>query len=225
MALTFLDLQNKVLGWLNGGTASTADVDQLAQVKEALIEADVERATEQRWPFMVTEPPLTFNLVPGQRTYTLDATFHIPIYFWNQTQKAPLTQYPEEAVPTRDYQGGLIDDYFVSNPQYGGFLLRGQTITLLWTPSTADVIEYQFYHLPVEMSADADSPNIPYPQSRVLIYDALLRMSAHEEDLSQAKLDQWEKRQEKWDTSLRETYGQENNQWTVPYRVNYIPAD
>jgi hypothetical protein len=225
MSLSFLDLQNKVLGWLDSGTATTADADELAIVKEALVEADVERTLEHRWPFMVAEPALTFTLVPGTRTYTLDASFHIPIYFWNTSKKAPLTQFPEEDVPSRDYQGGLVDDYYTSSPQYGAFLLRGNKITLLWTPVEADVIEYQFYKLATEMVNDADLPNTPYPHSRVLIYDALLRIGAHQEDLSPTKMTLWEKKQEEHAAALLEAHGQENNQWTVPPRVNYVPRD
>jgi hypothetical protein len=224
MALTFVNLQDKVLGWLDEGTAGNADADQLALVKEALNESNVERATEQRWPFMAsTEKTLT--LVKGQREYTLDATFHIPIFFWNDSTNTPLTQYDGERVPSRDYDGGLIDDYFTSNPLYGSFVLQNQTLVLTWTPTATDSIRYKFYKLPTEMSVDGDVPDIPYPHSRLLIYDALMRLSVHEDDLPAAKVREWEKRQEKHETALREAHGQLNNQWSEPGRVSYTSRD
>lgn len=226
MALTFKDLQNKVLLWLDGGNTTTADTDELARVQEALVEADVLRATKQRWPFMVSEPPLTFPLVPGQLTYALDATFHVPIYFWNQSRKSPIRQYYEEDVPNRDYSSsGLIDDYFVNSPQYGGILIRGQKIKTLWTPTVADTIEYQFYKLPTEMVADGDLPNIPYPHSRVLIYDALLRMVTYNEDISAAKVEEWKAKQQEHEQALLAAHDQENNQWTMPRQINWIPRE
>lgn len=226
VTLAFSDLQDKVLAWLDEGDHTTANPVTLARIKEALIEADVERATSQRWPFMVQEPPLTFPLQAGVVNYTLDASFHIPVYFWNQTRKSPLRQYPEDDVPSRDITSqGLIDDYFVASPQYGAFLLRNQKIKLLWTPVATDTIEYQFYQLPTEMSANTDLPNIPYPYSRVLIYDALLSMVAYNEDIEPAKIQLWQDRQTKWQNNLLAAHDQENNQWTMTPTVQYIPRD
>jgi hypothetical protein len=224
MALTFVQLKNKVLAWLDDGDSDTAPSERESLVEEALNEADARRSAG-RYPFMSVEPALTFTLVPGQQTYTLDATFNIPIYFWNRSTKSPLVQYNEEEVPTRDSTGGLIDDYYTSNPMYGHFVLKGQTLKLLWTPTAADVIEYGFYKLPVEMSADADLPNIPYPHSRMLIYDALMTLAAYDEDIATNKVTLWQKNLDQWVDSFEEKYGQENSDQTAARYITYIPRD
>jgi hypothetical protein len=225
MALTYLQLQDKVLGWLDEGTASDADADTLNRVKEALAEADTERFIEHRWPFRIPDADATLTLVAGQRVYDLDADFHIPLFFWNDSTNSPLIQVNEEHTQTRDYAGGLLDDYFVSSPQYGAYTIRNQKLVLLWTPSTTDTIRYNFYALPTEMEDDADLPNIPYPHSRVLIYDALLRMAEYNEDISGVKLERWGKQQAKHETALREAHLQENSQWTMQPSVTYTPRD
>lgn len=224
MALAFSDLQDKVLAWLDEGTHATADATTLARVKEAIVEADVLRASE-RWPFMVQEPPKTFTFpVDGTSTVTLDPTLHIPIYFWNVTKKESLIQHIEENVPSRDLTAnGILDEYLITGPQYGKFLLRGQQLKLLWLPTSADTIEYGFYKLPIEMSADTDLPNIPYPYSRVLIFDALLRMMAYNEDIAAAKVQLWSDGQTKWETRLFETYGRPNNDTIAGESIRWIP--
>ena len=228
MALTFVDLQDKVLGWLDAGDHETADADLLTRVKEALAEADVERSTERKWRFMVAAPT-TFTLTPGTRDYSLSSTFRLPIYFWNQTRNAPMVEMPVDNTSPRDFSGaGLLSDYnVVLGPQESGFILGYQSISLTFTPSSADVVEYQFYKLPVEMSADADLPNVPYPHSRVLIYDALLRLAVFDDDLSPAKRDEWKERQQKYDNSLIEAHAVEfeQSQYSSGRYIHYIPRD
>jgi hypothetical protein len=45
---------------------------------------------------------------------------------------------------------------------------------LHWAPSTADVLEYDFWRLPNDLSNDNDLPSIPAPFSDILTYDALV---------------------------------------------------
>lgn len=224
MSLSFEDLQNKVLGWLDEGTTDDADEGTLALVKEALNDNDSQRASSQRWPFMLIAAPVTFSLVPGQRNYTLATDVHIPLYFWNTSTKTPLIETGSEDVPSRDYaSSGLIDDYLISNPAYGTYTLRGQTLVLNWEPVNADVIQYEYYKLPTEMSADADLPNIPYPHSRVLIWDALLDMANYNEDITPAKIKLWQKKQTEHEDNLLAAHDQTNGQFTAGTYLTYIP--
>lgn len=229
MALTRLQLETKVLMWLDeldeDGAADNANPITRARVQEALAEANVTRATEQKWPFMVSEEEKTLTLVSGQRSYTLDATFHIPIFFWNDSTNSPLTEFREDNVSSRDYAGGVVDSFFSTSPQYGSYVIKGSTLELLWTPSSADTIRYGFYRLPEEMPEDDSYPDIPYPHSRVLIYDALLAVTAYQDDVSATKRDLWMEKQETHATALREAHGQANSVYTAPETITYIPRD
>lgn len=221
MALSFLQLQNKVLGWLDEGDAVEADEQVVELVKEALVEADLSRSMARRWPFLVDDATLV--LTPGQRVYALDASFRIPMFFWNETSKASLIQNKEEQLKTRDFSGGLLDDLFLIGPRYGEYVLRGRNLILLWTPATADVISYGFYKVPVEMTDDADEPNIPFPESRVLIYDTLLEMAVYNEDLSTAKVERWTLKQQQYENALDAAYMQENDSNSAGHFVTYNP--
>ena len=224
--LTFQNLQDEVLGWLDEGDNTDAPDASIARVQTALNQANAKRVSARRWRFMLQEPALTFTLVPGTRTYALDATVAIPVYFWNDTQNVPLTEFDPESVPSRNYQsGGLIDDYFASGPQDMGYTLGHQSINLTYTPASADVISYGFYKLPTEMDDDADLPDIPYPHSRILVYDALLTMAVYNEDISGAKLAEWREERKEMQEALDSAFGQENSQWTQGRYITYIPRD
>lgn len=211
MALSFLNLQTKVFAWLGEDTAEDFDPELLVLVKEALIEADVERSgIDYKWKFMISTS--TLPIISGTRTYTLPATFHTPVFFWSQAHKLYLTEFPDYEIPTRDTSGAVIDDMFVTSPVFGGFVIRNQTLTLLWTPTEDDTWDYEYYHLPVEMSADGDFPNIPYPHSRMLIYDALLRMETFNETIDAGKVNYWERQLQRHEDGLLESHGQENSQ-------------
>lgn len=230
MAIAFSDLQDKVLGWLDLGDHTSADAIPLARVKEAINEAYIERLTQQRWPFMInTNGVQTITLNPLQadpRTYALPNDFYQPIYFWNRTKHTPLLQYGEDYVPSRDYSGsGLIDDYFVSSPQYGGYLLRNQNIVLTWTPTAADLIDFEYIVQPTELLNNTDIPVIPYPHSRILVYDALLEMAVYDEDLDQSKISIWKDRQTKHENAILTAYGQENGQHVAERYQDWTPRE
>jgi hypothetical protein len=195
MPLTFQNLQDKVLEQLDEGTTTTADTDVLSRVKEALNDADVARTISEPWSFRLVENTVT--LTPGVRTYPLGATVHTMLYVWDDTNKLPLYESREAFVTSQDFVGaGLAADYGLS--VYGGkgeYVLTNQSLVLLFTPTDATVINYGYLEVPVEMAANADLPNIPYPHSRVLIYDALLAIGTYNEDLTPAKVYRWEKNQ------------------------------
>lgn len=227
----FSDLQDKVLGWLDLGThTSQAGSLILARVKDAISSANIERATQRRWPFMMnTGGPQTFTLNPNQadpRTYALPADFSRPVYFWNQQKHSPLLQYGEDFVPSRDYSGtGLIDDYYVSSPQYGGYLLRGGNIVLVWTPLAADTIQFEYLKQPIALTNDTDIPDVPYPYSLILVYDALLEMAIYDEDLDQSKVTIWKDKQTKYENALLTVYGQEEGQHTADRYQDWLPRE
>jgi hypothetical protein len=81
-----------------------------------------------------------------------------------------------------------------------------QQMRLLWTPSGGDIIEYQFYRSPSPFSADNDIPDIPFPHSKILVWDALLLMAAYDDQVEPGRVRVWERKQQELDNSLRNAY-------------------
>ncbi len=184
MSLTFGDLQSKVLGWLDETDDSSV---VLANVKEAINAANARRAGSYEWPFMLSSA--TGTLTPGVSEYNLATDINTLLSIYNQTQELHYRQ-----VPYRHYtQGETVTD---------GFVFDGSTVTFLSPPTAADTIIYYYYRQPVEMTVDGDIPDIPYPYSRVLIYDALLDLSLYSEDVNAAKVARWERMQLEIETDL-----------------------
>ena len=58
---------------------------------------------------------------------------------------------------------------------------RYPQVRLLKDPEGADTIEYRFYRAPRILSVDSDIPDIPYPHSRILVWDTLLLLASYDE--------------------------------------------
>lgn len=204
MALTFLQLQNKVLGWLDESSSSTV---VLANVKEAITAANAKRAAEREWQFMLDSDTVT--LVVGTTEYTLAADINTLLSLYNSTTEVPLTE-----VPLRHVTPG--------ETVLNGFTRAGRTLTLLFTPAATDTLTYRYYKQPTELSADGDFPDIPYPYSRVLIYDALLELGLYSEDLSPQKLQLWMMKQAELQADLYAAFLDGNSQGAAPTLVSTI---
>lgn len=191
MSLTFAQLKTKVLGWLD---ESDDNATVLANVEDALNDANAARVAERDWPFMLSGV-LTLTLTPGTRAYTLDATFDKPYYFYNRTKQKPLYIQPLANLDVKNAP-------WLSTGQTGEAVLEGSTLRLAYTPDSPDVIEYQCFVKPTEMSADNDLPDIPYPYSRVLIWDALLDIAAYSDDIPMAKMELWTRKQARGELAL-----------------------
>jgi hypothetical protein len=76
-------------------------------------------------------------------------------------------------------------------------------IRLFSDPNGGDICSYRFYRRPNTLVNDNDIPEIPYPFSRVLVYDALLELYTYNDA---APPPYWTKKQEEWDMLLRQTY-------------------
>lgn len=190
MSLTFKQLQDKVLAWLDETDDSTV---VLTNVKEAIAAANAERAGSREWPFMLSTA--TGTLSSGVYDYNLATDVNTLLSVYNDTQDRVLTE-----VPYRHYvQGETV---------VNGFVRRGQTITLLFEPVAGDVITYHYFRHPVELSADGDTPDIPYPHSRILIYDALLALGLYAEDITPQKISLWAKKQSELEVGLYGAYMQ-----------------
>ena len=76
-------------------------------------------------------------------------------------------------------------------------------IRLLKDPEQADTVEYRFYRRPRILSADYDIPDIPYPFSRILIWDTLLLLASYDEAKEPGM---WVEQRRQWDKKLADNY-------------------
>lgn len=76
-------------------------------------------------------------------------------------------------------------------------------ITLFGDGVTGEVGKYRFYKKPGNLVLDNDIPDIPYPYSRILVYDALLELQAYADSPANAY---WLKQQNDLYTQMQQAY-------------------
>lgn len=71
-------------------------------------------------------------------------------------------------------------------------------------PTGAETISYRFYRKPIYLTNSYDVPDIPYPYSQLLVYDALLMFATYNTDMqSEARIVMWQREQQSWENALR----------------------
>jgi len=98
-------------------------------------------------------------------------------------------------------------------------------IELLWTPTSADVIEYRFYRKPKRFTQAADIPDLPDEFADLLLWDALILMAAYDGDISESRLAAWTDQRTKLETSLGQTFLDGSTVAAEPRRVRDIEDD
>lgn len=68
-------------------------------------------------------------------------------------------------------------------------------IFLTWVPDGGEVIGYKFFTRPRVLSADNDIPDIPFPYTKILVYDALLALAAYNGQMDGGRVALWQQRQ------------------------------
>lgn len=66
-----------------------------------------------------------------------------------------------------------------------------------------ETAEYRFYRKPAKLTYDYQIPDVPYPYSRVLVFDALLDLASYNDSQPPAY---WLSQAELWDRQLRQHY-------------------
>ena len=77
-------------------------------------------------------------------------------------------------------------------------------LELLNTPTAIETLIYKFYRKPSYLDSDNSIPDIPYPFSEVLVYDALLQMGAYNQNISAAAKALWKEEQYRLEQGLLE---------------------
>lgn len=73
----------------------------------------------------------------------------------------------------------------------GGEVVSCPVLHLFDNPNSADTIEYRFFRQPLTLVNDGDLPEIPYPHSEILVYDALILFAGYQTDLAEKSLRVW----------------------------------
>lgn len=88
---------------------------------------------------------------------------------------------------------------FLSASQYG----RSYPQIRLFDDGNGDSGEYRFYRKPSLLVRDNDIPDIPYPFSRRLVFDALLELAQYNDAPVPGY---WMEQREDWDRQMRDTF-------------------
>lgn len=100
-----------------------------------------------------------------------------------------------------------------------------QQIHLLWEPDAADEVEYQFFRNPNPLEEDDSTPDIPFPHSSILVWDALLLLSAYDGRIDSGRLKIWKDNQDRMELALRQAFLDGSSLNAEPQGVHYIDED
>lgn len=70
------------------------------------------------------------------------------------------------------------------------------TLEFVETPSSAETFTYTFSRIPTTLTSDHDIPEIPFPYSEMLVYDALLDLVTYRTDVNANHVQLWMTRKE-----------------------------
>lgn len=98
-----------------------------------------------------------------------------------------------------------------------------QQVFLLNIPDAAETIEYRFYRQPSTLVANNDRPDLPPPFEELLVYDALIELSAYNQ-YDTTTLRVWSDKRDEWLTGLRQSMTEqaESLQRATNY-TSYVP--
>jgi hypothetical protein len=97
-----------------------------------------------------------------------------------------------------------------------------QQFTTLFTPTDGDVVEYRFFRLPKELVNDYDLPLIPYPFSKILVWDALLIFATYDNQLTNARAAEWRTRVASIEASMQTAFLDAQSVQARPRLVRFI---
>lgn len=207
VGLDFQALQQRCLAWLDD---ESNDGTLLTNVKNSLNDANAQRASEFNWPFMKVNQPAS-AILTASTTLALATDVAKLIYLYNTTQQRFYRVVPERHVRSDDVLGTNNND----NSDYLGarVSLRGPTnsstsaitVEFFKTPTAGETLKYDYYRMPTIMSSNTDYPDIPFPHSQLLVWDALLNLKAYA--LEPDAISVWMDNQQRALSSLYTAYG------------------
>jgi hypothetical protein len=100
-----------------------------------------------------------------------------------------------------------------------------QQIRLLYSPSAAESIEYQFFRTPSPLNYDESVPDIPYPHSKILVYDTLLDLLSYDGQLDSARFGWIKERRDELDLAMRQAFIEGQSLLAEPQQVIDLDED
>jgi hypothetical protein len=185
---------------------------------------DVDVTSAQYFSIVGTSPVKTFISTAGTLTVT-SSTAETGATLYIEGEDASGNILSEELTPGGSASSGTykVVSYVAKRGTWAGTLtltLAGATtllvlsptqyakqhpvIRLLNPPTSVETLSYRWTRKPRRMEYDHDTPDIPEPNEQILVWDALLMLSAYTEQDSEAT-GLWHKYQEKWELNLLTT--------------------
>lgn len=81
-----------------------------------------------------------------------------------------------------------------------------QQLFLIENPTAVETIEYRFYRNPIKMTNDYDQPDISYPYSQILVWDALIMFAGYNTEVSQAAIMSWKEMQSRMEIAMANAF-------------------
>lgn len=100
-----------------------------------------------------------------------------------------------------------------------------QQLMFLSIPSGAQIIEYRFYRKPSTLSNDNDIPDIPAPYGKILVWDALMVLSAYDGRIDSGRMAVWRDNQTKLELAMQQAFLEGQSIEAQPRYVRYINND
>lgn len=100
--------------------------------------------------------------------------------------------------------GGTVTNVILTPNELGK---QYRQIHLIAVPTASEPIEYRFYRKPLFLVNPYDIPDIPYPYSQILVYDALLNFAVYNTDMQDMqRIAVWKAEQEQWEKALQAAF-------------------
>jgi hypothetical protein len=184
---TFGDLRMQVHRWLDGvedyNNGSTLDW----MVRQQINESNTARSSEYPWPFMKADYDLP--VTPDVLRYSMPGNLGRLLYLWSPNDQ----RYCQKIVDRHLDEAAVRFDGQQGSDYYQPFELRGTTLIFFQPPQHAESLKVGYFKTPQKLSNVSDIPSLPYPHSRLCVWDALLDLKSYATELGAAGL--WERKQ------------------------------
>jgi hypothetical protein len=176
LAMTFLQLQNKVLALMDeSGDTGTV----LENTKTFLNSALKNRCLEKKWPFMLSDET-TLSVTAGTNEATLPADFNT-MHWVKNSENRLMRQMPL----VQRFQDSTLDADSLQSSNTGDYVIYGTTIKFTSLASSHSGTNYtiQYYRYPEDLVDDTDEPDFPAQFHDLLVWDAVIGLKGYHAEL------------------------------------------
>lgn len=95
-------------------------------------------------------------------------------------------------------------------------------LRLFAAPTSAETITYRFFRKPLLLINDYDVPDVPYPYSNILIYDALLQLGTYNMEVARKDVELWLSQQARWEKALDRAFIEQQTLGALPQQIHDV---